>query len=122
MKKFLRILISIFFWGLTRFAVFSAIASASYSGTWAGMFLHGLFWPYKLVYWFVKNFALDTGFTKVIGDLFSAAISGIVGMPVNFATDPIPTLVIGGFFLLIHFVGQKPLRKLKEHILFKLKK
>jgi hypothetical protein len=116
MKNFLKVSITVFFWILTKFAVFSAIASAAYVGTWAGMFLHGLLWPYKLVYWVIKNLTLNTGFREIFADLGKAIYSGIVGLPLNLATDTIATICISGFFLAIHFFFQSSLRNIKRKI------
>ena len=115
MKKFISFLINVIFWIFQRFAIFSAIAVASYNGTGAGMILHGLFWPYKALYWLIKNLTLNTGFRDGFGEIASAIWNGMIGLPTNAATRPIFTLVLVGFFILVHFIPG-PIKKIKNYL------
>lgn len=119
MKKILIFLVNTFFYILKKFSIFSAIASASYYGTIIGMILNGLFWPYKIVYWLTKHFTLNTGFRESFGEVGSAIISGLMGLPTNFTTKPIITIIITGTFLLIHFWNW-PISKLQKSIINKI--
>ena len=103
-RIFISTVLKVFFWMLQRFSLFSAaFVLCHYKGTIVGMFLHGLFWPYKLLYWVIKNFIINQGFRETFGDALTSAGAALLGAPTNLIIRTIPTLIIIRFFVLLHF-------------------
>lgn len=118
--KTLAALLNLFLWILQRFAVFSALAALSFRGTVIEMIFHGLFWPYKMIFWFFKNMTLNTGFREASSEVGSAIWNGLIGFPTNLSTKPIACAIIAGIFLIIHF-WHWPIRELRKNLNKKLK-